>query len=216
MPPEILRWLSIVCGFLYLVTQPWQPYTGSVIVKGLSVGPLALLAFLVGSPMLGAALALSTLGDVLLDLDPVGLFVFGLGSFLVAHLVYISLFIRDRRRMVPLGGTRVLLAVGVLLYSVAVSGWLLPSLGSLIVPVAIYMCAITAMVISAILGRFENPWVAVGAILFLISDSLLAVNKFKTPVPYRDFLVWSTYYTGQYGITIGFLTALSPKRERGD
>ena len=213
MPPEILRWLSIVCGFLYLVTQPWQPYTGSVIVKGLSVGPLALLAFLAGSPMLGAALALSTLGDVLLDLDPVGLFVFGLGSFLVAHLVYISVFIQNRHRTVPLGVPRVLLAVGVLLYSVAVSGWLLPSLGNLIVPVAIYMCAITAMVISAILGRFENPWVAVGAILFLISDSLLAVNKFKTPVPYRDFLVWSTYYTGQYGIAIGFLTALSPKPE---
>ena len=215
MPPEILRWLSIVCGFLYLVTQPWQPYTGSVIVKGLSVGPLALLAFLAGSPMLGAALALSTLGDVLLDLDPVGLFVFGLGSFLVAHLVYISVFIRNRRRTVPLGVPRVLLAVGVLLYSVAVSGWLLPSLGNLIVPVAIYMCAITAMVISAILGRFENPWVAVGAILFLISDSLLAVNKFKTPVPYRDFLVWSTYYTGQYGIAIGFLTALSPSVRAG-
>jgi uncharacterized membrane protein YhhN len=216
MPPEILRWLSIVCGFLYLVTQPWQPYTGSVIVKGLSVGPLALLAFLAGSPMLGAALALSTLGDVLLDLDPVALFVFGLGSFLVAHLVYISVFIRNRRRTVHLGAPRVLLAVGVLLYSVAVSAWLLPSLGNLIVPVAIYMCAITAMVISAILGRFENPWVAVGAILFLISDSLLAINKFKTPVPYRDFLVWSTYYTGQYGIAIGFLTALSPKPEGGD
>ena len=183
MPPEILRWLSIVCGFLYLVTQPWQPYTGSVVVKGLSVGPLALLAFFAGSPMLGAALALSTLGDVLLDLDPAGLFVFGLGSFLVAHLVYISVFIRDRRRMVPLGGPRVLLAILVLLCSAAVSGWLLPSLGDLIVPVAIYMCAITAMVIAAILGRFENPWVAVGAILFLISDSLLAINKFKTPVP---------------------------------
>jgi uncharacterized membrane protein YhhN len=65
------------------------------------------------------------------------------------------------------------------------------------------------MVISAILARFENPWVAVGAILFLISDSLLAVNKFKTPVPYRDFLVWSTYYAGQYGIAIGFLAAKS-------
>ena len=157
--------------------------------------------------MLGAALALSTLGDVLLDLDPVRLFVFGLGSFLVAHLVYISVFIRNRRRTVPFGAPRLLLAGLVLLYSIAVSVWLLPSLGGLIVPVTIYMCTITAMVISAILARFENPWVAVGAILFLISDSLLAVNKFKTPVPYRDFLVWSTYYAGQYGIAVGFLAA---------
>ena len=90
MPHRTLRRLStvlsVVCGFVYLVTAPWQPYPGSVIVKGLSVGPLAVLAFVAGSPILGTALALSALGDVLLDLDPERLFVFGLGSFLVAHL----------------------------------------------------------------------------------------------------------------------------------
>jgi uncharacterized membrane protein YhhN len=202
----MLRWLSVVCGFAYLVTAPWQPYAGSAIIKGLSVGPLALLAFVAGSPVLGLALALSTLGDILLDLDPERLFVFGLGSFLIAHVVYIFLFVRNRRRTIALGASRVLLAALVLLYSIGVSAWLLPSLGGLIVPVAIYMCAITAMVVSAILARFQNPWIVVGAILFLISDSLLAVNKFKTPIPYRDFLVWSTYYAGQYGIAIGFPT----------
>jgi uncharacterized membrane protein YhhN len=205
----MLRRLSIVCGVLYLVTQPWQPYPGSFVVKGLSVGPLAVLAFLAGSPLLGMALALSTVGDVLLDLDPDRLFVFGLGSFLVAHLVYIPVFVRNRSRTIALSAPRLLVAALVLLYSIAVSSWLLPSLGNLMVPVAIYMCAITAMVVSAILARFPNPWVAAGAILFLISDSLLAVNKFKTPVPYRDFLVWSTYYAGQYGIAIGFLAAKS-------
>jgi uncharacterized membrane protein YhhN len=205
MSHRILRWLSVGSGCVYLVTQPWQPFSGSFIVKGMSVGPLALLAFVAGSPVLGLALALSTLGDILLDLDPQRLFVFGLGSFLVAHVVYIFLFVRNRRRTIPVGASRVVLAVVVLLYSVAVSAWLLPSLGGLIVPVAIYMCAITAMVVSAILARFQNPWIVVGAILFLISDSLLAVNKFKAPVPYRDLLVWSTYYVGQYGIAIGFL-----------
>jgi uncharacterized membrane protein YhhN len=204
VPYRMLRRLSIVCGVVYLLTQPWQPYPGSVVVKGLSVGPLAVLAFLAGSPMLGVALTLSTVGDVLLDLDPVRLFVFGLGSFLVAHLVYISVFVRNRNRTIAFGAARLLAAALVLLYSIAVSSWLVPALGNLIVPVAIYMCAITAMVLSAILARFPNPWVAVGAILFLVSDSLLAVNKFKTPIPYRDILVWSTYYAGQYGIAIGF------------
>jgi uncharacterized membrane protein YhhN len=205
MSHRVLRWLSIVSGVVYLATEPWQPFSGSFLVKGMSVGPLALLAFLAGSPVLGLALALSTLGDILLDLDPERLFVFGLGSFLVAHLVYIFLFVRNRRRTIILGTPRLLLAVLVLMYSIGISAWLLPSLGGLIVPVAIYMCAITAMVVSAILARFSNPWIVVGAILFLISDSLLAVNKFKTPVPYRDFLVWTTYYVGQYGIAIGFL-----------
>jgi uncharacterized membrane protein YhhN len=207
MPYRMLRVLSLLCGVAYLVTQPWQPYPGSFIVKGLSVGPLAVLAFAAGSPLLGLALAVSTVGDVLLDLDPDRLFVFGLGSFLVAHLVYISVFVRNRSRTVPLGVPRLLAAALVLLYSIAVSSWLLPTLGNLIVPVAIYMCAITAMVLSAILARFPNPWVAGGAILFLVSDSLLAVNKFKTPIPYRDVLVWSTYYAGQYGIAMGFLRA---------
>jgi uncharacterized membrane protein YhhN len=207
MPYRMLRVLSLLCGAAYLVTQPWQPYPGSFIIKGLSVGPLAVLAFAAGSPLLGLALAVSTVGDVLLDLDPDRLFVFGLGSFLVAHLVYISVFVRNRSRTVPLGVPRLLAAALVLLYSIAVSSWLLPTLGNLIVPVAIYMCAITAMVLSAILARFPNPWVAVGAILFLVSDSLLAVNKFKTPIPYRDVLVWSTYYAGQYGIAMGFLRA---------
>jgi uncharacterized membrane protein YhhN len=202
-----LRWLSVACAAVYLVTQAWQPYPASFVVKGLSAGALAVLAFSAGAPVLGLALALSSLGDILLDLDPQRLFVFGLGSFLVAHLVYIFLFVRNRRRAIPFGTPRVLLAALVLLYSAAVSSWLLPSLGNLIVPVAIYMCAITAMVVSAILVRFPNPWVVVGAILFLISDSLLAVNKFKAPIPYRDYLVWSTYYAGQYGIAIGFLSS---------
>ena len=217
MPYRWLGRLSMVCGIIYLLTQPWQPYPGSVIVKASSVGPLAVLAFAAGSPMLGVALALSTVGDVLLDLDPDRLFVFGLGSFLLAHLVYISVFVRNRSRTIALGAPRLLAAALVLLYSIAVSLWLLPALGNLMVPVAIYMCAITAMVLSAILARFPNHWVAVGAILFLVSDSLLAVNKFKTPVPYRDFLIWSTYYAGQYGIAIGFLRAPVPlKTPRGD
>jgi uncharacterized membrane protein YhhN len=207
MLPGILRVLSIAAGLLYLVTVPWQPYPASVLVKGLAVGPLAVLAFISGSPILGVALALSTAGDVLLDLDPQRLFVFGLGSFLIAHLVYIGLFIRKRRRPMVLNAAQELAVILVLFYSVGVSTWLAPSLGSLVAPVAIYMCAITAMVEWAILARFANPWVAIGAVLFLISDSLLAIHRFKTPVPYRDFLVWSTYYLGQYGIAMGVLSS---------
>jgi uncharacterized membrane protein YhhN len=109
------------------------------------------------------------------------------------------------------GARQVVVVVMVLLYSITVSAWLIPSLGALIVPVAIYMCAITAMVISSILARFRKPWVVVGAILFLISDSLLAVNKFKSPLPYRNLLVWSTYYLGQFGIALGVLKSNSTR-----
>jgi uncharacterized membrane protein YhhN len=183
-------------------------------VKGLSIAALALLAFLLGRkvsadfPILGIALTLSSIGDVLLDLDPERLFVAGLSSFLLTHLTYVILFVRNRPKPFAMGTAQVLGMTLVLLYTLTISFWLLPSLGQLIVPVAIYMCAITAMVLTCIVARFSSPWIICGAILFLVSDSLLAVNKFKTPIPYRDYPVWSTYYAAQFAIAIGFLSIL--------
>ena len=66
-------------------------------------------------------------------------------------------------------------------------------------------CALTTMVVTSILAGLSRSWVVLGAILFLISDSLIAVTKFKTPIAGRDFLVWSTYYVGQCGIALGYL-----------
>jgi uncharacterized membrane protein YhhN len=206
LPYKNLRRLSLACGVTYLVTQHWQPYPGSFAVKGLSIAVLALLAFLLDRKILGIALTLSSIGDVLLDLDPERLFVAGLGSFLLAHLTYVVLFVRNRPKPFAIGTAQVLGMTLVLLYTLTISSWLLPSLGQLIVPVAIYMCAITAMVLACILARFSSPWIICGAILFLASDSLLAVNKFKTPIPYRDYLVWSTYYAAQFAIASGFLS----------
>jgi len=184
--------------------------TGGAIIKGCAVGALALLALRArgarrDAGLLGLALALSTVGDVLLDLDP-KLFVFGLAAFLLAHLTYISLFVRNRARPLAPGKWRVAVVIAVLAFSAALSVWILPSVGALAVPVVLYIGAITTMVSTAILARFEKPWVAVGAVLFLVSDALLAIHRFKTPVPLRDYLVWTTYYLGQCGIALGFLT----------
>jgi uncharacterized membrane protein YhhN len=61
------------------------------------------------------------------------------------------------------------------------------------------------MVVAVFLAGFITPWVYAGAILFLISDSIIAISKFKTPVPSQGHLVWATYYLGQCGIALGFL-----------
>ena len=96
-------------------------------------------------------------------------------------------------------------AVFTVAFSAVVSAWIVPSVGPLAVPVLLYIAALTTMVSLAILAGFEQPWVAAGALLFLLSDALLAIDKFKTPVPLRDLLVWTTYYLGQCGIALGFL-----------
>jgi hypothetical protein len=133
MPHKNLRVFSLACGVTYLVTQHWQPYPGSFAVKGLSIAALALLAFLLGRKVsfdfliLGIALTLSSIGDVLLDLDPEKLFVAGLGSFLLAHLTYVVLFIRNRPKPFTMGIAQVLPMILVLLYTLTISAWLLPS-----------------------------------------------------------------------------------------
>ena len=73
------------------------------------------------------------------------------------------------------------------------------------VPVLIYSGAITVMTVSTILAGFSRPFVWIGAMLFMISDSLIAAGRFRTPVPLAVYLIWPTYYLGQYGIAIGFL-----------
>jgi uncharacterized membrane protein YhhN len=100
--------LSVICGFLYLITQNFQPYPGGVLLKVLSVAPLAVIAFRA----------------------------------------------RPESSAKPRG-----------------------------------------------VGRLRDR----DNVLFLISDSILAVSKFKSPMPAGGYLIWGTYYLAQYGIAIGFL-----------
>lgn len=213
--------LSIVCSVLYLATKSIQPFGGSVLLKALGIAPLAVLAVRClreskGRPhgiewfrdrdnlILGTALAFSCMGDIFLDL-PGQRFIHGLVSFLVSHFIYILLFVRNWPRPLRPDAGQMARAAVVLVYSLLLSSWLSPNLGKLAGPVMIYICAITIMAISTIFAGFAKPWVWIGAMLFLISDSMIAVGKFKTAVPFSGYLVWATYYLGQYGIAMGFL-----------
>ena len=218
---KCLLLLSIACGAVYLATQSIQPFPGSIVLKALSIAPLAVLALRMlrqakprprglewlrdrDNLILGAALAFSSLGDVFLDL-PGNFFVQGLASFLVAHFIYILLFVSNWLRPLRPSLWQLALAAAVLIYSLLLSNWLAPDLGQLANPVMVYICAITVMAVSAIFAGFSKPYVWLGAILFVLSDSMIALGRFKTPVPASEYLIWATYYLGQYGIAIGFL-----------
>jgi len=198
----LLRALSVALGVAYLLALPASPYAASPAIKGLSIALLAALPWvsrpIAGRGLLSAALAASSVGDVLLDIDPERLFVAGLCAFLAAHVVYTVLFVRNA------GTPRRVLLAAVLICAAAVSFWIVPSTGALKIPVAIYICAIVAMTISALRSRFGGR-VPAGALLFLASDSLLAIAKFRTQIPARDYLVWGTYYAAQYLIATGVL-----------
>jgi uncharacterized membrane protein YhhN len=187
------------------MTIPLHPFPGSAAIKGLSIATLAALAWISSSRMLWLALVASAVGDVLLDLGPVRLFIPGLCAFLVAHLVYTALFASRWPAGLRIPLPRLILFAIVIGYAVGFALWLAPDLHEMTVPVTLYVCVITMMVIAAIGARLPL-YVPIGAVLFLTSDSLLAIVKFnKASVPLRDYLVWGTYYAAQYFIAMGVL-----------
>lgn len=203
----MLRAVSIVCAIAYWLLGRFGALPGLWIPKGLSIFLLAVLARQSRGPgvrWLAVALTFSAIGDVLLDLDP-NYFTYGLGSFLLAHLAYILMYGTNVVRPWKPSRAEWIAAVCVVAFCGGYSAWLVPSLGPMTAPVIAYMAAITAMVLLATLGGFGDWRIPLGAMLFLLSDAILAASRFKQPVPGRDFLVWTTYYLGQFSIATGYL-----------
>ncbi|TDP00355.1 lysoplasmalogenase [Flavobacterium sp. 245] len=165
------------------------------------------------------ALLFSWVGDVILLFTDLGeiYFILGLVSFLISHITYCVLFNKQnkgeiKRNLVLFGIGSVFIA----LYLIGMLSVLLPSLGDLKIPVMVYATVISIMLLFAYNGYLiwakpGNLYVFSGAIVFVISDSILAVNKFYTPVEKSSFFIMLTYLVAQYLIVIGILK-LNPKK----
>lgn len=151
------------------------------------------------------ALVGSLAGDVFLMVP--GYFIPGLVSFLCAHLAYIAVFKKDLGWFPSRRALALTLGFGLVMYGVLWVGGLPAALH---VPVAAYVTVIALMAAQA-MGRatlLRTPgsiWVAVGAGFFMLSDTLLALNKFVSPLPLSQLWVLSTYYLAQVLIVRGLL-----------
>jgi uncharacterized membrane protein YhhN len=157
-----------------------------------------------GRYLVGAALVASLVGDVFL-MFPDRHFVAGLVSFLVAHVFYIAAF--GMRVAAVNGAARhgvlwVPLAV-LATYAVVMFRYLRPKLGALEVPVGVYVGVITLMgwlaaAAFALSGDARSATTFAGAVLFMASDSLLAVNRFRRPFRGAEGYILATYFAGQW------------------
>lgn len=154
---------------------------------------------------LGFALTGSLAGDVFLMLE--GLFTPGLVAFLLAHVAYIGLFRRHTPWWPVRGVLWASLGYAALMVSVLWLGGLPTELRG---PVALYAGVIGLMAAQAIGRAWHRPdaasvLVAFGAIAFVTSDTLLALNRFVSPLPGSAVWVLSTYYAAQCLIIGGTL-----------
>lgn len=158
------------------------------------------------------ALLLSFLGDVLLMFVKfnANFFIGGLISFLLAHLAYILFFVKikgESRAKPKYFFVYILLVLGncaALLYV------LFPGLGAMKIPVSIYAIIISVMLLVSIFIYFKIPpaagkYFVIGALLFVISDSLLAINKFYMTFFQAGFFIMLTYCLAQFCLVKGFI-----------
>lgn len=143
-------------------------------------------------------LVFSLLGDFFLEYDRVNWFIFGLGSFLVAHIFYILAFFPIKKR-------KNINVVYYLIYGFLMFFIISPGLDDLFIPVLVYMTVLLIMGIITLISDQSNIWLVLGGVSFIVSDSMIGIDKFSTPIPFAAFFIMLTYYTAQYLLVKGFL-----------
>ncbi|MEE2056101.1 lysoplasmalogenase [Rhodococcus artemisiae] len=150
------------------------------------------------------ALTFSWLGDTAPDLfDGDTSFLVLVGFFLCAQVTYIAAFLPYRAGSVLHTRRWVLVVFGVAV--VALVAVCAPGAGVLLIPVVVYaLCLATMAILATGVGRA----VAIGAVIFVVSDSLIALRAFVSdfPLPLSGFWVMLTYIAAQVLITHGVMT----------
>ena len=157
-----------------------------------------------------AALVCSWLGDVLLMLeswDPV-FFIGGLLAFLSAHLLYIWYFNGIKTTKKSFLKSRPVMLIGVLVYVFELIYILWPGLGSMKIPVIVYASVIGIMLAFALwqYGKIDQRAALlfiIGALLFVLSDTLLAINRFRIGFTGAGTWVMITYCLAQFLLAMG-------------
>lgn len=200
--------LSIILGFTtlhialkimlmpILLAMTWQAYGKT------KEGSLGLLS---------KGLFFAWAGDIFLLFDksaPV-FFLLGLGSFLLTHVFYILMFLKINRKKAnkqsfgTIAGTIAIVAYGIILVKT-----LWPFLNGLEAPVLVYALCICSMAVLALqtpayYSKVTRALLICGALLFVVSDSILAVNKFMTAGAWAPPSIMLTYGLAQLAIVAG-------------
>lgn len=157
------------------------------------------------------AMILCWFGDLLLVRgEQPTFFIAGLGAFLLGQIGYAITFFRNNDDNFEVNLIRKLPLIPMLLVAIAVFilRALIPHLGDMLVPVVVYTLAITIMVLMAI-GRYNKTntlsfvLVLIGGLFFMLSDSLIAFNKFVEPITDARFWIMATYGLAQFLIVFG-------------
>jgi len=162
-----------------------------------------------GKKLLLTGMFFALVGDCLLMLK--GYFLEGLAAFLIMQWCYVIAFRKDYTQKIPIKNA-LLFALPIAVSTGILLNMLLQEISaySMSIAIIIYTISIGTMLWFSLMRKFSVDFrsfimVAAGALLFTVSDSLIAWNKFVSPVENGHFWIMSTYMMAQYLITRGML-----------
>ena len=220
-PKNIVLFLFLLVTAVELITEIYGYKSLNMVVKPLLMPSLAIyfifslskksiLAFLVI-----IALILSWFGDVFLMFQSINsiYFVYGLVSFLLAHVTYIYIFYKSSSEFKP---NIITYSTGfsMVLFGILLLFLLWPGLAEMKIPVVIYTLVIITMGMTALFRKADGASIVlIGAMLFIASDSMIAINKFYEPIIAARFWIMITYILAQYLITMGMIRYFSDQED---
>ncbi|MBS3744647.1 MAG: lysoplasmalogenase [Wenzhouxiangellaceae bacterium] len=194
----------------------WTPgFAGDWAVKAapmlLAAGVLgAVLPARFGVPMAIGFIAAAA-GDIFLALDRHAYLIQGLLCFLVTQVAYAAAFLGRGMAL----GERLEYRLPVTVYGAVLLALMLPGLGSFMLPVFVYVSALVAMTVLAAGFESRPGRVYFGAVLFLIADSLIGIDRFVASFPFSEIVIVGIYTAAQFLIFTGMLRTLAPKSRQG-
>lgn len=218
MKTKVFTALYFLTAFIYIFIPLNTEILPDVIVKALIIPVLIIILYINSGKelsrlhmMMFAGLIFSWAGDITLEFasDNGNMFILGLIFFLLAHIMYLSVFMTTPGKN-SIFSKRKYLLIPVLIFGSGLVVSLYNDLGEMKIPVILYAVVILLMLTGAInridkVNKRSYLLVLAGAILFVISDSSIAINKFSMPFKGSSIVIMTTYIIAQYLIIQGYI-----------
>lgn len=210
----LIFWITAIISVAFLAMGMHLP---DHVLKPMLV-PLLITAIWLRSPesagrlKILAALFFAFLGDVFLLMEAKShiFFIAGLACFLVTHCCYIAYFASIKKRGASLMRKHFFIPIAIAAYTASLLYLLLPHLDQLKIPVSLYAIVISIMLYFSLalpysINKTARRLFIAGALFFVASDSILAINRFYTALPGADIIIRLTYCCAQYFLVKGFI-----------
>lgn len=209
MKNTILFIIFGICVFLFTVIDPNIDIPLEELVKSIPAFVLAIFIFTEtkgsSAVVLGISFILCGIADYIIHTEYSWSRITGILIFLAAHLLLaVSFFMQVKSVKGKIPHIIFFSILPIIIFAIFNSYY-----GDMMIPVAFYLLCITAMIISAFLRErhAEKPILILGAITFYISDFILSIHYFVSPIPnpYDRYVILGTYFTAILLIALGYV-----------